>query len=171
MPTPCAPASGPGGPYCLTFTGSQYSAVHLGQKFEVSIVDAATCTSPTAPYNCLSSVIATQSTSVPANGFFLNFPQTLVAGHQYYVDYYADENHSGLCDPPPHTNSDGTVSNPGGDHVWRSHIYVDFFLGTVTKVPSDTQTVSGDVLWATVHDDPFLDVTTGLAMNTCTQLP
>jgi hypothetical protein len=112
MPTPCSPSSSPGGPYCLTFTGSQYAGTHEGQKFEVSIVEASTCTSPTAPYNCPGSVIATQTTVVPANGFFLNFPQILIAGHQYHVDYYADENGNGRCDPPPHTNSNGTVSNP-----------------------------------------------------------
>ncbi len=140
----CTPASNPGGPYCLIFSGSLYD-VHVGQSFKVALVKA----------DGSNTVVAGATIgALPGPSFTLAVPQAMVAGVPYYVDYYADNDRNGTCTSP-------TLA---GDHVWRSHTVQDYYHGTVTPVTAQT----GDVTFSAPHDDPF--VTDPASMDTCPQL-
>jgi len=138
----CSPASLPGGPYCLTYVGSAYD-VHVGQKFEIAVVSA----------DGKNTVLASQTVPrLQGPAFSIAFPQIMQPGVPYYMDYYADYNHNGVCDAPP------------TDHVWRSHSVQDFYHGTVISLTA----TDADVVLDTPHDDPW--VNDPGPMNTCTQL-
>src|SRR5689334_7915721 len=85
----CAPASDPGGPYCLTFKGTGYD-VHVGEKFQVALVDADGTTV----------VTGTTVMSLPSANFMVHLPQAMDANVAYYVDYYADHSGNGTCNAP-----------------------------------------------------------------------
>ncbi|HEX7928033.1 MAG TPA: hypothetical protein VF678_10600 [bacterium] len=139
----CEPASTSNGPYCLTFVGTGYD-VHLGEKFQVALVEADGTTV----------VTGTTVMSLPSASFMVHLPRAMMANVPYYVDYYADHSGNGMCNPPA----------LAGDHVWRSHTMVDFYHGTIHTVTATTE----DVTFTAPHDDPFVNDPTG--MNTCAQL-
>ena len=140
--TPCSPASDPAGPFCLRFEGTQFD-IHVGELFKVALVTA----------DGSNTVVAGGSiTALPAPAFSYNLPQAMAPNVPYYVDYFVDHNGNKTCDPPP------------TDHVWRSHLYIDFYNGTITTAMATT----GDVTWSQVHDDPW--VTDPVGMNTCAQI-
>ena len=140
----CTPASDPSGPYCLTFKGSAYD-VHIGQTFKVALVLADGSNTV---------VTGAAIAALPGASFTVNLPRAMAAGVPYYVDYYADNDRNGTCTAP---------ALPG-DHVWRYHIALDFYNGTITTVTAMT----GDVTFSAPHDDPFVTDPTG--MDTCAQL-
>ena len=85
-----------GGPFDLTvdFVGM---TPHLGNKFELRVVDMAT------GYE----VGETTIRSIPSANFQVMLPMALQAGRSYNVDFYADLNKNGMYDDPP------------ADHAWR----------------------------------------------------
>jgi hypothetical protein len=138
----CNPPSAVGGPYCLHFVGTAYD-VHIGQLFKVALVSA----------DGSNTVIAgTHIAALPGASFTVDLPRSMVAGVPYYVDYFADANRSLACDPPP------------VDHVWRSHVAIDFYTGIVTTVTA----TNGDLSFSAPDDDPWIN--DPVSMNTCAQL-
>jgi hypothetical protein len=143
-PAACS-TSAPGGPYCLTFTGSQFD-IHVGQQFKIALVSAA---------DGHTVVAHTTFAALPSAGFSVSLSNSMQKGVSYYIDYYADENGNKTCDPP---KSDGS-----SDHVWRSHAFIDFTHGSIQSVSA-----TSDFVCTVVHDDPWISDPTG--NNTCPQL-
>ena len=74
--------------------------IHEGQSVEGALVDLAD-----------GSVAARSGATVAGGSFALLWPGVLRAGRDYRVDYYADLNGSGACNPPP-TDHGWTVAVP-----------------------------------------------------------
>ena len=88
---------GGGGPYDMYVTGSDWETVHLGEDVYVNLVKDSD-----------SSVVDTYTTVVDATGVFTTtFVGVLEHGEDYTLDFYADRNNNGACDPVP------------TDHVWH----------------------------------------------------
>ncbi len=106
------------GPFDLTFTGT--IEPHIGQVFHVIVID-----------NDDDSEVVKDSIIVPNDGMFsFMWEDILEDGGDYRIDYFADHNDNGQCDPTP------------DDHAWRYEI----------------GTVSGDVVYDYQHDTNFTEV-------------
>jgi hypothetical protein len=156
---PCSPASPSGGPYCLTFVGTSFD-VHVGQQFKVALLSSNSGAPLTDPTNNTFTA-HWEFFTLPSATFWVNLPQSMVAGTSYYIGYYADNNHNGMCDLP--------IANGSSDHVYRSYTQLVPFnnaAGTITTI--QTTTTQGDFTWVTMHSDPWIDDPTG--QDTCTPL-
>lgn len=92
---------------------------HNDQELQVAIVRKNT-----------GAVVRTDQTVIRDGAFAFSFPGILQRGEAYFVDYFADLNNNGSCDPPQ------------TDHTWR------------VKIP----TVDGDVDFVDTHHMGFTDV-------------
>jgi len=104
--------------HALSFSGSGFGP-HEGQTLSMALVRTDT-----------EAVVARDSATVTGGAFSFAWSGLLLDGVGYRLDYYADLNGNGQCDPP------------SNDHAWR----VD--LGTVTA----------DVAEQVAHNTNFTDV-------------
>jgi hypothetical protein len=110
----------PSGSFDLVFTG--LAVPHIGQRLSVVVVREAD-----------DSVVADGSQNIGDDGSFsFSWSGLLEGGRSYHLDFYADHNGNGTCDPPP------------SDHAWQ------VYLGTV----------SGPVTYDWQHTADFVDVCT-----------
>jgi len=85
------------GPWTLEVTGSDWETVHLGETMYLNVVRDSDA-----------SVVDTTSAVIDKTGeIHAVFPALLEAGEAYTLDFYADRNGNGACDPVP------------TDHVWH----------------------------------------------------
>lgn len=115
--TGTAPES-PSGPFDLVFTG--LAVPHVGQSLYVAVIRESG-----------DSRVAEGSQTIADDGSFsFSWSGLLEEGQSYHVDFFADYNDNGTCDPPPL------------DHAWRES------LGTI----------SGPVTLNWQHTADFVDV-------------
>jgi hypothetical protein len=108
----------PSGPFDLVFTG--VAIPHAGQHLSVVVVQEADDT-----------VVADGSLTIAADGSFsFSWSAILEAGESYHLDFFADYNGNGACDPPPE------------DHSWQES------LGTIT----------GPITYSWQHTADFVNV-------------
>ena len=88
----------PGAPFTLLFDGTGFAA-HDGQTLWVAVVR-----------EDLDAISAADSSTILAGAFHFSFADLLQEQVAYHVDYYADVDDNGRCEPPP------------TDHVWRALI-------------------------------------------------
>jgi len=86
------------GPYDLMFSGTSY-APHEGQQLFVAVVDVATGT-----------IVAAEQATVTGGSFDFTWIDLLAWGKDYRIDFFADLNEDGDCNPAPE------------DHVWSTSI-------------------------------------------------
>jgi hypothetical protein len=117
--TPTTPGSGaPSSRFNLAFTGQALQ--HAGQSMSVRVIKDSDGT-----------VVAEGSEVIaPTGAFSFSFSGIFEANQAYHLDFYADQNSSGSCDPPPE------------DHTWRES------LGVVT----------GHVMYHWEHNGSFVNV-------------
>ncbi len=100
----------------LNFNGM---SPHLGEKLEIRVIDKATG----------KEVGREVVSSIPSANFSVDL-HVLLAGHSYWVDFYADHNGNGIYDAPP------------TDHAWRL----------------EANSVTGDVTLDFTHNLNFVDI-------------
>jgi hypothetical protein len=91
--------SGDAGPYDLSFDLSGYAA-HNGNAFRVVVVHSGMAGDP----------VAEADGTITGGAFSQSWTDVLENGMEYDVNYYADFNANGQCDPP------------SDDHVWTIHM-------------------------------------------------
>ncbi|MFH2005878.1 MAG: hypothetical protein ABI333_04735 [bacterium] len=86
------------GPYDLIFSGASYDP-HEGQQLFVAVVDVAAGT-----------IVAAEQATVTGGSFDFTWIDLLEKGRDYRLDFFADLNQDGDCNPAPE------------DHVWSTSI-------------------------------------------------
>ncbi len=91
--------TGLGAPWTLTVEGSAYSGIHKGQDVYLNVVRERD-----------SAIVGADIHANIGDAFKMVFPNILEAGESYRIDWFADHNYNGTCEPYP------------DDHVWSRSI-------------------------------------------------